>query len=120
MFAQVYAAAMGNLQLNPEWNGYRWCACLPLALHCSRTGAEPMPCGGTCRTCRGPPPRPAAAPGTPAHLPTHLLSVLPPRLVDVDMQTGSVLHPFVWSLAAFWPGLQALAGARALLCAGGT
>ncbi|KAL4439416.1 hypothetical protein ABPG77_008745 [Micractinium sp. CCAP 211/92] len=31
-------------------------------------------------------------------------------LVDVDMQTGSVLHPYVWSLGAFWPGLQALAG----------
>ena len=35
------------------------------------------------------------------------------RLVDVDMQGGSVLHPYIWSLGAFWPGLQALAGKRA-------
>lgn len=32
------------------------------------------------------------------------------RLVDVDMHQGTVLHPYVWSLGAFWPGLQALAG----------
>jgi hypothetical protein len=31
-------------------------------------------------------------------------------LVDVDMNKGTVLHPYVWSLGAFWPGLQALAG----------
>ncbi|EFN53006.1 hypothetical protein CHLNCDRAFT_7049, partial [Chlorella variabilis] len=35
---------------------------------------------------------------------------LDPQLVDVDMQAGQVLHPYVWSLGAFWPGLQALAG----------
>lgn len=29
------------------------------------------------------------------------------RLVDVDMNKGTVLHPYVWSLGAFWPGLQA-------------
>lgn len=28
------------------------------------------------------------------------------RLVDVDMNKGTVLHPYVWSLGAFWPGLQ--------------
>ena len=32
------------------------------------------------------------------------------RLVDVHMDGGQVLHPYVWSLGAFWPGLQALAG----------
>ena len=26
------------------------------------------------------------------------------------MDGGQVLHPYVWSLGAFWPGLQALAG----------
>lgn len=26
------------------------------------------------------------------------------------MHAGQVLHPYVWSLGAFWPGLQALAG----------
>ncbi|KAL4855837.1 Alpha-mannosidase I [Chlorella vulgaris] len=31
-------------------------------------------------------------------------------LVDVDMHGGQVLHPYVWSLGAFWPGLQVLAG----------
>lgn len=31
-------------------------------------------------------------------------------LVDVHMTTGRVLHPFISSLAAFWPGLQVLIG----------
>jgi hypothetical protein len=26
------------------------------------------------------------------------------------MHGGQVLHPYVWSLGAFWPGLQVLAG----------
>lgn len=31
-------------------------------------------------------------------------------LVDVHMDTGQLLHPYVWALAAFWPGMAALAG----------
>lgn len=27
MFKEVYAAAMTNLQLDPNWNGNVWCAC---------------------------------------------------------------------------------------------
>ena len=31
-------------------------------------------------------------------------------LMDVHMGTGQLLHAYVWSLGAFWPGLQVLAG----------
>ena len=34
----------------------------------------------------------------------------PPWLVDVHMDTGKLSQPWVSSLSAFWPGLQALAG----------
>ena len=32
-------------------------------------------------------------------------------LADVHMDTGVLMRPWLSSLAAFWPGLQALAGA---------
>lgn len=31
-------------------------------------------------------------------------------LVDVHMDTGTLARPWISSLSAFWPGLQALAG----------
>lgn len=31
-------------------------------------------------------------------------------IADVHMTTGNVIHPWISSLSAFWPGLQALAG----------
>ena len=31
-------------------------------------------------------------------------------LIDAHMEGGQLLHPYVWSLGAFWPGLQVLAG----------
>lgn len=34
----------------------------------------------------------------------------PPWLAHADMQTGKLSHPWISSLSAFWPGLQALAG----------
>ena len=34
----------------------------------------------------------------------------PPWLADADMDSGKLAHPWVSSLSAFWPALQALAG----------
>ncbi|DBA72271.1 TPA: hypothetical protein ACH3X2_010653 [Trebouxia sp. C0005] len=34
----------------------------------------------------------------------------PPWLADADMDTGKLAQPWISSLSAFWPGLQALAG----------
>ena len=34
----------------------------------------------------------------------------PPWLAHADMQTGKLAHPWISSLSAFWPALQALAG----------
>jgi len=45
-------------------------------------------------------------------------SVPPPWRVDVDMGTGALAKPWVSSLAAFFPGLQALAGQTRAAAAG--
>ena len=47
-------------------------------------------------------------PGSPADSPSP-----PPWLADADMQTGKLAQPWISSLSAFWPGLQALAGQSA-------
>ncbi len=39
----------------------------------------------------------------------------PPWLADADMDTGKLAQPWISSLSAFWPGLQALAGYSILL-----
>lgn len=39
----------------------------------------------------------------------------PPWLADADMDTGKLAQPWISSLSAFWPGLQALAGQSNLL-----
>lgn len=38
----------------------------------------------------------------------------PPWLAHADMQTGKLAHPWISSLSAFWPALQALAGSSTL------
>ena len=44
-------------------------------------------------------------------LPTAPAGALPPPpwLADADMNTGQLAQPWISSLSAFWPGLQALA-----------
>ncbi len=37
-------------------------------------------------------------------------------LAEVDMHTGAVTRPWISSLSAFWPGLQALIGVRLDTC----
>ena len=39
----------------------------------------------------------------------------PPWLADADMDSGKLAQPWISSLSAFWPGLQALAGQSNLL-----
>ena len=52
-------------------------------------------------------------PGAPADSP-----LPPPWLADADMQTGKLAQPWISSLSAFWPGLQALAGGLPLCVQG--
>lgn len=150
MFRTVYAAAMSHLQLDQSWNGHVWCVGPLWGRSWETRGAAPPACWGLGRGGAGrapvwpvPPncdgPAWLAAPHgrgpltlsplhhtSNHHMPPHLPSALPCpgcRLVDVQMDTGQVLHPYVWSLGAFWPGLQALAGAprrlAGLRCMGG-
>lgn len=46
-----------------------------------------------------------------AHCLFHTLRSGQAWLLDVDMRSGANAHSTVWALAAFWPGLQVLAGA---------
>lgn len=51
------------------------------------------------------------------HLALHLIPEAPtgtpdppPWLTDAHMETGKLIQPWISSLSAFWPGLQALSG----------